>query len=73
MSVVGISPSDLVSFVKFTSTVISALKENGGSHTKYQEAAESVISVQSSWKDSVIVAIRMIPPLPGGSRLRLTT
>ncbi|KAI9708105.1 MAG: hypothetical protein M1820_004309 [Bogoriella megaspora] len=46
MSIVGISPSDIVLFVKFTATVIDALREGGGVKQEYQNAIQSCENLQ---------------------------
>ena len=42
MSVVGLSPSDIVNGVRVVGKGISALKENGGSQSTYRTACESL-------------------------------
>lgn len=44
----GGSPSDIFAAVKFTTKIVSALKKDGGSQSKYQDAVQSLESLQSS-------------------------
>lgn len=45
MSFVGVSPADFYLLARFTHRVISALKEEGGSRSQYQEAVSSLESL----------------------------
>jgi hypothetical protein len=45
MSVVGISPSDIVLLARYTCRVVSALKEEGGAKSQYRKAVESLESL----------------------------
>jgi hypothetical protein len=45
MSVVGISPSDIVLLARYTCRVVFALKEEGGAKSQYQEAIQSLESL----------------------------
>lgn len=51
MSTIGIAPSDIVLFLKFTGSVLDALEEQGGSRRDYQDAIRTCVTLQATLKE----------------------
>jgi hypothetical protein len=47
----GLSPSDIILFLKFTSTVVGALREHGGARREFQDAIQSCEALQKILKE----------------------
>jgi hypothetical protein len=62
----GGSPSDILAAIKFTARIASALKKDGGSQTKYQNARRSLESLQATLEDLQHLA----QSIPNGDRLQ---